>query len=319
MVVDGPARRDAGHPDPGRARAIPCVSVYVPVRVRRAGARRRSATRPRGGASPGSATASSATRTRSPAIRAAPRTGRGGARRRRAGPDGRRRGPHGPRRLTRAPVASPREPPRARDQPVPAPARRQPGRLVPVGRGGARPGRGRGQADPAVGRLLVVPLVPRDGARVVRGRRDRGDDEPPLREREGRPRGAARHRRRLHGRGAGAHRPRRLADDRVPRARRPPVLRRHLLPARRPQRHARVRPDHGRGRRRVGQPARRGQPSRPTSSSPRSSRTRSPAGSPTSGDDLRFDVLDRAYDGVDGSCSTRSTAGSAARRSSRRR
>ena len=63
------------------------------------------------------------------------------------------------------------EPPRRRDQPVPAPARRQPGRLVPVGRRGVRAGPRRGQADLPVGRLLVVPLVPRDGARVVRGRR----------------------------------------------------------------------------------------------------------------------------------------------------
>ena len=33
------------------------------------------------------------------------------------------------------------------------------------------------RADPAVGRLLGVPLVPRDGPRVVRGRRRRGGDE----------------------------------------------------------------------------------------------------------------------------------------------
>ena len=39
----------------------------------------------------------------------------------------------------------------------------------------------------------------------------------PLREREGRPRGAARRRRDLHAGGAGDDRPRRLADDRVPR------------------------------------------------------------------------------------------------------
>ena len=37
--------------------------------------------------------------------------------------------------------------------------------------------RARGQADPAVDRLLRVPLVPRDGARVVRGSRRRGGDE----------------------------------------------------------------------------------------------------------------------------------------------
>jgi hypothetical protein len=36
--------------------------------------------------------------------------------------------------------------------------------------------RARGQADPAVDRLLGVPLVPRDGARVVRGPASRGDE-----------------------------------------------------------------------------------------------------------------------------------------------
>ena len=64
-----------------------------------------------------------------------------------------------------------REPPRRRDQPVPPPARRQPRRLVPVGRRGVRARPRRRRADLPVGRLLVVPLVPRDGARVVRGRR----------------------------------------------------------------------------------------------------------------------------------------------------
>ena len=60
-----------------------------------------------------------------------------------------------------------------RDEPVPAPARRQPGRLVPVGRGGVRARARRGQADLALDRLLGLPLVPRDGARVVRRSRDR--------------------------------------------------------------------------------------------------------------------------------------------------
>ena len=43
-----------------------------------------------------------------------------------------------------------------------------------------------------------------------------------------------------------------LADDRVPRSRRPPVLRRHLLPARRPSGHAGLRAGDGRGRARRG-------------------------------------------------------------------
>ena len=108
----------------------------------------------------------------------------------------------------------------ARDEPLPAPARRQPGRLVPVGRRGVRAGARRGQADPALGRLQRVPLVPRDGARVVRGPGDRGADERALRQRQGRPRGAARRRRALHGRDRVDDRPGRLADDGVPHARR---------------------------------------------------------------------------------------------------
>ena len=112
------------------------------------------------------------------------------------------------------------EPPRRRDEPVPAPARREPGRLVPVGRRGARAGRRRGPADPALGRLQRLPLVPRDGARVVRGRGDGGADERALRQRQGRPRGAARRRRALHGRDRLDDRPGRLADDGLPHARR---------------------------------------------------------------------------------------------------
>ena len=122
--------------------------------------------------------------------------------------------------------------PRRRDLAVPAPARGEPGRLVPVGRGGARARPRRGQAAARLDRLLGLPLVPRDGARVLRERRDRRADERALRVREGRPRGAPGRRRDLHGRGAGDDRPRRLAAERVPDARRRAVLRRHLLPAR---------------------------------------------------------------------------------------
>ena len=61
--------------------------------------------------------------------------------------------------------------------------------------------------------LRRLPLVPRDGARVLRGRRDGGVPERALRLRQGRPRGAARRRRRLHGRDPGDDRPGRLADD----------------------------------------------------------------------------------------------------------
>ena len=120
----------------------------------------------------------------------------------------------------------------ARDQPVPPPAPRQPGRLAAVGRRGPEP---RARARPAaarVDRLLELPLVPRHGARVLRGRRDRGAHERALRLRQGRPRGAPRRRRALHGRRPGHDRPRRLAAERVPHPRAGAVLRRHLLPAR---------------------------------------------------------------------------------------
>ena len=105
-------------------------------------------------------------------------------------------------------------------------------------------------------RLLGLPLVPRDGPRVLRGRRGRRRDEPPVRQHQGRPRGAPRCRLDLHGRGAGDERPRWLADDGLPDARRPSLLRRHLLPeAELPE------PD-GRDRRRLGQPTRRHPPER---------------------------------------------------------
>ena len=95
----------------------------------------------------------------------------------------------------------------------------QPRRLAAVGRGGAAP-RARERPPAArLDRLLGVPLVPRHGARVLRGRRDRGADERALRLREGRPRGAPRRRRALHGGRAGDDRPGRLAAERVPDAR----------------------------------------------------------------------------------------------------
>ena len=137
----------------------------------------------------------------------------------------------------------------ARDLAVPAPAQGQPGRLVPVGRGGARRARDRGPPAAGLDRLLGLPLVPRDGARVVRGSRDRGADERALRLHQGRPRGAPRRRRGLHGGLPGDDRPGRLAAERVPDARAGAVLRRHLLPARAAPRDAEL--AHGaRGRRR---------------------------------------------------------------------
>src|SRR5215217_3607671 len=75
------------------------------------------------------------------------------------------------------------EPPRERDEPVPPAARRESGRLASVARGGATAGARGGQADPALDRLCRLSLVPRDGARVVRGPLDGRRHERALRER----------------------------------------------------------------------------------------------------------------------------------------
>ena len=127
--------------------------------------------------------------------------------------------------------ASQDQPPGRRDQPLPAPARDQPGRLVSLGTGGAGQGQGREQADLPVDRLLGLPLVPRHGARELREPGDRGADERALRQHQGRPRGAARPRPDLHVGRAGDDRARRLADVGVPHARAQAVLRRHLFSA----------------------------------------------------------------------------------------
>ncbi len=104
-------------------------------------------------------------------------------------------------------------------------------RLVSVGRRGVRPGAPRGQADLPVDRLLDLPLVPRDGARIVRERRDRRGAQRSVRRDQSGSRGAARRRSRLHDVRAGDHRIRRLADERVAHARAEAVLRRHLFSA----------------------------------------------------------------------------------------
>ena len=76
------------------------------------------------------------------------------------------------------------------------------------------------RARAALGRVRGLSLVPRDGARVVRGARRPRRSSTSTSSRQGRPRGAAGRRRRLHGGGAGADRARRLADDGVHHARR---------------------------------------------------------------------------------------------------
>ena len=78
---------------------------------------------------------------------------------------------NGARRVAPPPTATPRrgrdEPARSFLEPVPPPARGQPGRLVPVGRRGVRAATDDGSPAPGLGRLQLVPLVPRHGARVV--------------------------------------------------------------------------------------------------------------------------------------------------------
>src|SRR5712671_3657290 len=98
-----------------------------------------------------------------------------------------------------------------------------------MGRGGPRTGAGGEQTDSALDRLLGVPLVPRDGARVVRERGDRARDERELRFDQGRSRGASRPRSDLHGRGAIADRARWMAAHDVSVTRWTAVLRRDLF------------------------------------------------------------------------------------------
>ena len=131
-------------------------------------------------------------------------------------------------------AAEAHEPTGREHEPVPAAARPQPRGLASLGRGGPRPVSRGGQADPPQHRVLRLPLVPRDGARVLRGRGHRRAHERAFRAREGGPRGAPRHRRHLHGGDPGHEpRPRRVADDGLPHPRSGAVLRRHVFPARR--------------------------------------------------------------------------------------
>ena len=72
--------------------------------------------------------------------------------------------------------------------------------MVPVGGGGVRDGEKGGQADIPLDRILDLPLVPRHGARILRGRRSGRAHERNLRFGEGGQGGAPRHRQRLHDR-----------------------------------------------------------------------------------------------------------------------
>ena len=80
------------------------------------------------------------------------------------------------------------------------------------------------KADLSLHRLFGLPLVPRDGPREFRRRRDRGTSEPRFRLHQGRSRGAAGSRPDLHGSRAGDDRPRRLADVGLPHARQKPFF-----------------------------------------------------------------------------------------------
>ncbi len=184
---------------------------------------------------------------------AGPRRGRAGAHRqasRRAGGQGRGvpSADASPQRRRQSEIHKPPDP---RSEPVPPPARAQPGQLVPVGRRGVRARETRGQADLPLGRLLDLPLVPRHGGRVVRRRGDRAHPQRALHRDQGRSRGATRHRRRLHERRPVTHRVGWVADERVADARAHAVLRRNVFPAsrRRPRRAARFpHAAHGAGR-----------------------------------------------------------------------
>ena len=126
-----------------------------------------------------------------------------------------------------------------------------------MGGRGVRACAGDGSAAPGLGRLQLVPLVPRHGARVVLRSGNSHVDERALREREGRPRGTARRRRADDGGLRDDDRSGRLADHRVPDAGRETVLRRHVLPPGPASRAAQLPAGPAGDRRGVGRPARR--------------------------------------------------------------
>ncbi len=135
------------------------------------------------------------------------------------------------RRRTRT---SPRqgEPAREGEQPVPAPARPQPGRLVPVGAGGVRERRRRRSSI-----FLSIGYSSCHWCHVMEResfaeRRGRQDPQRALRLHQGRSRGTAGRRRHLHDRPQRHRRAGRLAAVDVPHARRQADRRRHLLAAR---------------------------------------------------------------------------------------
>ena len=97
-------------------------------------------------------------------------------------------------------------------------------RLAPLGRGGVRRRPLPRGAGPAVGGVLRLPLVPRDGPRVLLRPRHRPADQRVVRGDQGGSRGTARHRPDLPGRGHRPDGPRRVAADRLPHPRGEPFF-----------------------------------------------------------------------------------------------
>jgi hypothetical protein len=98
-----------------------------------------------------------------------------------------------------------------------------------MGHRSLRRSKGKQQTHPAFCWIRSMPLVSRHGARKFRRRIDRSADEPPLHQRQGRPRGAPGRRPHLYGCPASDGRTRRLAIDDVSGYRLQALLGRHLL------------------------------------------------------------------------------------------
>ena len=188
-------------------------------------------------------------------------------------------------------------------------------------RRGLRRGRRTRRPRPALGGLRRLSLVSRDGPRVVRGPRDGGAAQRARGRDQGGPGGAARRRRGLHDRDPGHDRAGRLADDGVHDAGPGAVLLRHLLPqgllpAAGPERLAGL-AHPARRRDRPGQAGRRGPGRERGGHRPRAACGRRPAlaaGRTPGSARPRTRRCRRST-----ATTTRPTAGSAARRSSRRR
>src|ERR1039458_10361413 len=117
---------------------------------------------------------------------------------------------------------------------LPVAARAQPGGLVRLGRGSVRQGARRRQAHLSFDRLFHLPLVPRDGAGIVRKRGRRRPAQSRFRADKSGSRGAPGCRPHLHVLRSGCHRRRGLADVGLADPRVGALLRRHLLSAGRP-------------------------------------------------------------------------------------